>query len=185
MSRCTLLVASLLCATLVGCTPTVQGAWREEVELGDGRIILIQRTITWQEVQAWGQTKMYGVRETTVTIPRDSRQAASPPWRGRQESALLLDFDVERQEYVLVTLPDTCVRYGEAGRPRPPYLEYALHNGEWTMIALDTKLIGRRANLIVYPRVAREPPLITASEKAERQTSPQLNIVATGGLAGC
>ena len=77
---------------------------------------------------------------------------------------------------------------GEAGRPRPPYLAYALRNGEWSMVPLDTKLIGRRANLIVYPRVAQEPALVTVSEKAERQKNtspPDGSIIATGGLPGC
>jgi hypothetical protein len=177
----------LVCAALVACTSTEQGAWREEVELGDGRIVVVERTVAWQETQAWGQAKRYIVREMTVSLPSDV-QATLTPWRGRQELAVLLDFDADRQEYLLVALPGTCVRYREAGRPSAPYLAYALRNGEWTIVPLDTTLIGRRANLIVNPRVAQEPALVTVSEKAERQKNtspPEGSIVATGGLPGC
>jgi hypothetical protein len=124
----------------------------------------------------------------TVTLPGDPGEARLPPWRGRQERALLLDFDVERQEYLLVTLLDTCERYYEAGRPRPAYLVYAWRDGEWSLVPIDTKLIGRRANLLVLPRVAREPALVTVSEKAERQKDtppPSGSIIATGRLGGC
>lgn len=87
-----------------------------------------------------------------------------------------------------MTLPATCTRYIEAGKPRPPYIEYRLRGGQWIEVTLDQQLIGRPANLIVYPRALREPQFISAQDKAERQANMSgldARLVATGGLPTC
>lgn len=163
-------------------------SWREEVELSDGRVITVERTVTWQDVTPWGQSKSYLTRSLTIEILTESGRAAAPTWRAQRERALLLDWDSSNREYILVTYPAACSRYNEAGRPRPPYIQYRLRNGEWTPVAFDAELVGRRANMLVYPRVSRERGLLTLIQKEGRQgglSGPAGQLVGEGGLPGC
>lgn len=119
-------------------------------------------------MQAFGQSKEYIESATALTLPEEQGRSPAPTWRGKEEHAILLDFDAARNEFVLVTLPASCPRYSEAGKPRPPYIEYRLRDGQWIRVTLDPELIGRHANLIVYPALW-EPEIISAQDKAERQ----------------
>lgn len=67
-----------------------------------------------------------------------------------------------------MSLPASCTRYIEAGKPRPPYIEYRLRDGHWVTVTLDQELIGGPANLLVFQRALREPRVIFAQDKAER-----------------
>jgi hypothetical protein len=176
------------CLTIVGCAPIEEHAWREEVELSDGRIITVERSGVWEEVQGFGQPTRYSENATTLTLPEEPGRTAAPTWYGKAEHAVLLDFDAARKEFVLVTLPASCNRYKEEGKPRPPYIEYRLRGGQWTRVTLDQKLIGRQANLLVYPRALQQSQVVSAQDKADRQASmPGLGarLVAGGGLPGC
>lgn len=162
------------CASLLACAPDEHASWREEVELSDGRVITVERTVTWDDVTPWGQSKSYLTRSVTIEILTESGTSAAPTWRAESERALLLDWDSSNREYILVTYPLNCSRYREAGRPQPPYIQYRLRNGEWTQVPFETELVGRRANVLVYPRPSHERGLLTISQKEERQ----------GGLRG-
>ncbi len=131
--------------------------------------------------------KRYIESATALTMPEETGRSSAPTWRGKEEHTILLDFDAAHQEFVLVTLPATCTRYIEAGNPRPPYIEYRLRDGQWIKVTLDQELIGRHANLIVYPRLW-EPQVISAQDKAERQANMSglgARLVAAGGLPTC
>lgn len=180
-------LSAVVCVAIVACTPTEQGTWREEVALGEGRTITVQRTALWEEVQQWGQATQYATRSIELRLPRQSGQSP-PPWRGKGEFLVLLDFDDARKEFVLVTLVGSCSEYIKAGRPRPPHIEYRLRAGEWVAVPLEQEWIGRDANMIVYPRVSREPGLVTVRDKGERQarmTGIGSRVAAEGGLPGC
>ena len=177
------------CASLFACgPPTEHASWREEVELRDGRVITVERTVTWQDVTPWGQSKSYLTRSLTIEILTESGRAAAPTWRAQRERALLLDWDASNGEYMLVTYPAACSRYNEAGRPQPPYIQYRLRNGEWTPVPFEAALVGRRANMLVYPHVSREHGLLTVSQKEELQGGlprPAGQLVGEGGRPGC
>ena len=178
----------LACSTVIACTPTEEGAWREEVELSGGRRITVERSVVWKEVQGFGQAKEYIESAAALTLAEEPGRSPTPTWRGKEEHTILLDFDAARKEFVLVTLPATCTRYIEAGNPRPPYIEYRLRGGQWIKVALDQELIGRHANLLVYPSELWEPLVISAQDKAERQANMSglgARVVAAGGLPTC
>lgn len=144
--------------------------------------------MTWQDATPWGQSKSYLTRALTIKILTESGRAAAPIWHAERERALLLDWDSSHREYILVTYPAACSRYGKAGRPRPPYIQYRLRNGEWTQVPFEADLVGRRANMLVYPRVSRERGLLTVRQKEELQgglSGPAGRLVGEGGLPGC
>jgi len=178
---------SVVCLTVVACAPTTEAAWREEVVLGDGRRITVEREVLWEEVQAWGQAKQYATRSTELRLPASTGKSAPPEWQGRGEFLVLLDLDLATNEFVLVTLIGSCPQYIEAGRPRPPHREYRLRDSRWTLVPLEQQWMGRRANMIVYPRKT-EPPVVTAQDKAERQANMRgigSEVAEGGGLPGC
>jgi len=177
------------CASLLACgPPTKDASWREEVELSDGRVITVERTVTWQDVTPWGQSKRYTPRWHTIEILTESGRAAASTWRAQRERALLLDWDSSNREYILVTYPVTCSRYREAGRPQPPYMQYRLRNGEWTPVPFEAGLVGRRANMLVYPRPSEELGLLTVGRKEELQegaVGQTAQLVGKGRPPGC
>jgi len=77
------------CASLLGCgPPTEHTSWREEVELSDGRVITVERTVTWVDVTPWGQSKSYMTRSLAIEILTESGRAAAPILRAERERAL-------------------------------------------------------------------------------------------------
>ncbi|MBX5460808.1 MAG: hypothetical protein IRZ28_06915 [Steroidobacteraceae bacterium] len=182
-------IVVVTCASLLACgPPTEHTSWREEVELSGGRVITVERTVTWQDVTPWGQSKSYLTRSLTIEILTESGRAAAPIWRAERERVLLLDWDSSNREYILVTYPANCSRYREAGRPQPPYIQYRLRNGEWTQVPFEAELVGRRANMLVHPRVSQELEFLTVSQKEELQggaTGQTGQLVAEGRPPGC
>ena len=107
----------LACLTVIACTPTEEGAWREEVELSGGRRITVERSVVWEEVQAFGQAKRYTESATALTLPEEPGRSPAPTWRGKEEHTVLLDFDVEsnvRARDLPATAPGTSRRESRA-----------------------------------------------------------------------
>ncbi len=168
------------CASLLACTPAEhaeQYSWREEVTLSDGRIITVERAATWDEVRPRDKSRSYVVRSHTIGFPKESGRAPVPTWHALYENVLLLDVDPSTGEYFLVTYPRICRRHAQAGWPRPPYIEHRLRDGEWTQVPFAAEHLGRRANMLVYPRPSREIQ--------GRNTTPTGKLVDDARLPGC
>jgi hypothetical protein len=177
----------LLCVLLTACAPDVDGAWREEVVLKDGRVITVSRQVTWEEIQPWGQAKSYAIKKASLSLP----VPRAPEWRSSRENVVLVDFDEPRREYVVITTPATCGSYAAAGRPEPPYFEYRLREGRWQRVTFSRELASSYPNVLVYPNEGAEPPLVTAAEKLERikrgekRTGRRPETLGEGSMSAC
>jgi len=110
-------------------------------------------------------------------------------WSGYAESPLILEWDEQAQEFLLLVVPATCERYAQVGKPRPPYIEYRYRDSAWKRSSFSRSLVGRKPNLLVYPTWGPELSFVTLSDKEARNaqiyTFAEFEIRGDRGLGPC
>src|SRR5688572_17619650 len=177
----------VLSVLMTGCAPP-SASWLEEVELSDGRVITVSREQRWRTMHPPGASKQYLDDHMTLAIETQSGEPVA--WEGNGETPMLLDVAPSSGEYLLITLPSLCDRYRSLGEPEPPYVEYRLRRGSWVRVPFSEESIGRRPNLLLWPRPTGEVELVPLAQKRERNavsgvSKQKTEIVSQGGLSGC
>lgn len=116
--------------------------WKEEVELHDGRVLVVERhfnldgyrTLDARERALLDETISFTLPETgkTISWKTEFDDSVSEP---NSLGPLLLDI-VDDVPY-LATSPAGCISYNKWGRPNPPYVLFKYVNEEWKRIPLD------------------------------------------------
>lgn len=121
------------------------------------------------------------------------------PYRELPPKQLIISYRKIDQTWTMVVAVQTCQAWREAGSPKLPYIAYQISNhlerggnssefgeynirsyytiinGEkWEQIPLDKNLIGRKANILSFPKTEREFELITLPEKQKRAMPKEL-----------
>ncbi|MDB5801578.1 MAG: hypothetical protein JWL63_2517 [Rhodocyclales bacterium] len=160
------LVLSALLAS--ACSGTKKTDWKEEVQLADGSVIVVQRS-----AQAKGFGEMggpSGLRDLKESLQVVSSPYPMPPSWNDIYAPILLDYDVSKKEWFLVATFYMCEDWRRLGRPKSPYLEYRVRNGEWARVSLDPKLFERDTNLLTGPNfIDGEPEVLRLPEKQKRR----------------
>jgi hypothetical protein len=160
------------CAGLFGNS----AGWKEEVQLHDGRALLVERTYNLGGYPTLDARERRMLDETiTFTLP-DTNKTIS--WKTEFDDrvpepnslgALLLDI-VDGIPY-LATSPAGCISYNKWGRPNPPYILFKYINEAWQQIPLQefpAELM--EANLMSMPASSlRKSYYNVAAAKAQRQ----------------
>ncbi len=137
--------------------------WKEEVQLSDGRMIVVKRTAkgTITRDMAMRATG-WKPEETTLRIPKVDGVAKPPVWRSVL-IPLVMDYDPASRTWTVVATYMFCDTWYDMGRPANPYVQYISVGGEaWQVMPLQTSWVGRRANLLTHikptggPRLVRE-----------------------------
>ena len=177
----------VLFVSTTGCAPP-STTWLEEVELSGGRVITVSRVQRWRTMHPPGASKQYLDDHMTLAIETQGGEPVA--WEGTGETPMLLDVAPSSGEYFLITLPSLCDRYRSLGEPEPPYVEYRLRQGKWVRVPFSNELIGRRPNLLLWPRPTGEVERVPLAQKLERNaisgvSKQKIEIVSQGGLSGC
>ncbi len=126
-------------------------------------------------------------------------QVFHPKEEERRSKKLIISYRKIDQTWTMVVAVQTCQAWREAGSPKLPYIAYQISNhlerggnssefgeydirsyytiinGEkWEQIPLDKNLIGRKANILSFPKTEREFELITLPEKQKRAMPKEL-----------
>jgi hypothetical protein len=142
-------------------------SWKEEIQLLDGRIILVKRTAHGKPLGEIGGPGGWEPSEMTLEIDDPAIADKPPEWRFRYVP-MLFDYDAINHEWFIVATFVTCTPWYDLGRPKLPYIEYRTRQGKWEVVPLDTALIGRKANLLTGVRSGGEPSLIRLEDKKDR-----------------
>jgi hypothetical protein len=131
--------------------------WKEEVQLHDGRVLLIERSFNLGGYPTLDARERRLLDETiTFTLPESGQKVV---WKTDFNDAvpepnslgpLLLDI-VGGVPY-LATSPAGCIAYNKWGRPNPPYILFKYVNAAWQEILLKefpAELV--QANLMNMP----------------------------------
>lgn len=150
--------------------------WKEEVQLHDGRVIVVERSFNLGDYSAPGSLERPALDETlTFSLPGANKEIV---WKTEFRNdvpepnslgPLLLDI-VDGVPY-LATSPAGCIAYNKWGRPNPPYILFKYINDEWKRIPLEEfppKLVQK--NLMSTPDSRLLKPYYTIEQaKAQRQ----------------
>ena len=134
---------------ITACSKHVSKKWQEEVALGDGRVIWINRTTSYMKHpkaligERRGLTKL----ELTIDIPANPVAPAPPQWKF-DAIPILLDYDQANKTWFIIAAPLYCDSWVKAGKPQFRNWQYEVENGQWVVKPLNKKLVGRDANLL-------------------------------------
>jgi hypothetical protein len=150
-----------------GCTPsTVTVSWTEDVQLGSGQIVVVERKETSHTAGQWGQGTEY------YTTSASLRARSGPTWLTSEWSApvqpLVFERDETTKEFVIVGYPGECQFYDRLGAPASFYVEYRFRQGAWQLVPLSESSIGHAANLLLTVNSTRESGHISLEEKRRR-----------------
>lgn len=135
--------------TLAGCIidpsqyVTPYESWKEEAALQDGRMLIVDRSLTYGRSAGIGQGRLIGKRTLDFVIPGTQQKVH---WEGDEHVIpMLLDF--KGGVPYLATRPFSCHSFDLLGRPIPPYVIYK-YTGQWERIGMaDFPLEFSQANL--------------------------------------
>ncbi len=115
-------------------------AWKEEVQLHDGKTLIVTRTHTYDPrgFREIGQGPPLVEATVTFTVPGTKKEVAwkSDFGRANQDSLVLLMLSFLKDTPYLATEPAGCLAYNKWGRPNPPYVFFKF-DGEWKRIPLE------------------------------------------------
>jgi hypothetical protein len=164
--------AGLLACVLSGCGPTGPKdiVWTEDVDLPDGRTIMVKRMErAFEHFSASGDTGL--IERSDAALAFTGPLAKLPQWR-YPLIALVLYQDAN-QQWVLVATTTDCDVWRAHGKPRPLYWEFRLneHNNGWQEAPLSPASIGLQANLIMSPEVAGRAHVTVKDRRAAQAAS--------------
>lgn len=143
--------------------------WSEEVALSSGKVIVVKRGATGEKLGEIGGSGGWEQKEMSVQIKGEALGMFTPPiWRTAYVP-MLLDYDAEKNEWLIVATFYTCQGWVDLGKPKLPYVEYRVaEKGEWRVVPLESELYGRKANMLTGVRSGGEPSLVTVPDKTKR-----------------
>jgi hypothetical protein len=165
-------MAKLGCLLMMGASMSACGSssqkWKEEVQLSDGRIIVIDRETVherggdeWASNRSGTKPKEYRIR---FTQPEGSEQVIE--WRTKKEfetwPEIPLVFDVESGEptiFSLVAVSNGCEIYSK----------YVYRSGAWTEQSLSEQF-GQRTTNLFFGDGNNMPPVVNLEEKRKRNS---------------
>jgi len=142
------LITALALVTIAGCgSSDSKYAWREQVRLQDGKLLLVERTARFKENWVAGGGGGSFNEGMTLRIVQSPIPAPSATWSDRLVP-LVLEYDPVKHEWALIVTFFHCDSWYELGRPALPYAEYRYRDGRWIRQALSTQWIGHPANVL-------------------------------------
>lgn len=119
--------------------------WSEEVELGDGSLIVVLRDVKFTSSNSWAGDA-YSATTIRSTLSFRDDLASLPIWNFPLEPLLLYRDEVAK-EWVIVVTTNSCDTWADWGSPSSPYWEFRLRHGKWLRTELSRASIGRKTNL--------------------------------------
>ncbi len=120
--------------------------WSEDVALGDGRTITIDRHVEFDVSNSLaGDAYSATLTKSAISF------RGSPPiprWDFPME-AMVFYQDANSSEWVVVATMTSCQVWDVRGKPQPPYWEFRLRGPSWSEVAVSDGSFGRRTNLFI------------------------------------
>ena len=145
---------------MVGCGD-IDLTWSEQVLLESGDVIVAKRTATGKKLGEIGGPGGWQQTHMSLEIHGPLASAVQPP---RWETAfvpILLDYQAEKKTWSIIATFYTCDGWYQLGHPALPYVEYqSVNGGDWTVVPLEKRLVGKKSNLMIDVNSDGEPRFI-------------------------
>lgn len=174
-------LAVLLC--LVACGNSGLGPWREEVQISDGRIVVVERyeeAVVHQPIADVGAAFLTG---TTIKFAAPP-ELSMLPTLSMVYRPILLDFDADRKQWSVVGVNERACRptpeqlraghLDSTGRINVhPNIEYRLIDGKWQEVEIGPERLGRAANLLINRSTVQDWKVLPIAEKKRLDSGRQ------------
>lgn len=138
-------------------------SWTEEVQLSDGTLIDIKRTMVREAV---GEPGFHGkVLEQKISYKTATGEIV---WPGKIDPLI---FDLKDGRYYVVAVPRTGEECELYGRQDSPFVFYVFANSEWKTIDPKEFPDGFKKNLLWNAWKDNQPARVTIKEKESRDFS--------------
>ncbi|QMT39527.1 hypothetical protein [Neisseria shayeganii] len=170
---------------LAGCfelEPLTHQSWKEEVELSDGTVILVERRLVVQEGGLLPESIDKILKNEVEVL--DAKGLPPPPVWSDKWKPMVLDRD-EHGVWFMVVIPRHCFDWNSSFA----YRQYKAYNGGWQQVEFDMGLNLRRPNIEWY--IKKEmPEILRLRDKPEWEkggggTAPEYRIIDTSYRSGC
>jgi hypothetical protein len=141
-------------------------AWEEEVQLSDGRTIVVAVKVKYETIGEIGGPSGRVRRQTSLRI-KPGQGLPDTEW-SQDLAAVLLDVDPATKELLLVATIILCQQWEPWGKPRPAYIEFRLRDGRWQrQLPFTEALFDRPVNLLQSWAKKYRSAYVTLQEKRE------------------
>jgi hypothetical protein len=155
--------------------------FKEEIQLSSGEVIIVDRKFVTTPLGEIGGSGGWVAKYNSFEIVSPDRLDNPPIWESNSGLIpVLFDRDPKTNEWFLVTSFFMCSAWESIGKPKHPYAEFRVKNGQWHQVALSPDLFGRATNVYVHMRNTGEFWLVHLELKALKHgdASPEYkNIV--------
>lgn len=161
----------------------------EEVQLASGELIVVDRKFKTEALGEIGGPGGWDAKFNSMVIIRPLRDGNPPIWQSEIGLIpILFDQDTGTKEWFVVTTFYMCDAWRKIGKPKLPYAEFRLRNGQWQQVDLSPQHIGRPANILTRISNKAELAYHTINTKIERMSAqgiaPRFNKI-TEEWVGC
>ena len=146
----------------------------EEVELASGEVIKVDRRVMAAPLGEVGGPGGWKPKYMSFEVIDPKRPENPPKWESEIGLLpILFDRDPDNGEWTLLATYYTCDVWTAIGRPKLPYAEFRVRDGQWRGVALSEKWLGRPANVLTHISSGGEPEFIALAAKRSRLPNPR------------
>lgn len=165
------LLLIIFSCVLIACKkhPT-SASWMEEVQLSNGTVITIRRTITGKPNIQAGYADFKPQNDRIEVI--DSKGLSKPPVWESKWFPMILDQDVHGDWFIIV-YPIYCFDWNGSF----PYRQYKVINDTWQLTNFDFSLNGKNANIEWQIDLSTMPIFLKLYDKISKDRSEDLTPI--------
>lgn len=164
--------------------------FEEDVQLANGEVIKVDRFIVTKPLGEIGGPGGWEPEYMSLEIASPKHPEDPPKWESTEGLLpILFDKDPGSGEWALLATFYTCEPWYALGRPKLPYAEFRVRNGQWQRVELSEQWIGRSANVLTDISSGGEPDHIGLPMKQERMSDPrtasEYRLIVDRWTTGC
>ena len=153
-------LAVVACFVLTACGPKGLGPWQEEVQLSDGRVILVERFEDSTLRKPIGEAGGAFLNNTTLKVVAPADLATTLPELTTRYRPLIVDFDPMLGTWFVIAFDERACQDRIKKRERGemdrtglinlrPNFEYRLQQSAWVEVPMAPDRIGLPVNLLI------------------------------------
>ncbi len=161
----------------------------EEIQLSNGEAVQAERSIEASSLGEIGGPGGWESKYQSFEIVPAEQPNPLPKWESTTGLIpILFDRDSGNDEWVLLATFYTCEAWYTLGRPKHPYTEFRIRNGQWQKVELSDQWFGRAANVFSDIRSGGEPEHLRLADKkarADDRVAPEYRTIVNNWSTAC
>lgn len=169
---CLVALGAVAAVILAACGRSDVGPWKEEVELSDGRVIVVERFETLEVETPIGDPGSAFIEEARIKVLSPIELKSIPELVMRYRP-VIFDYDAANDLWFAIGVNDRACWAFDEGHMDPtgranlhPNFEFRLIDGAWQSVEIGPERLGLSANLLIQRTTIEQFDVLPLSEKA-------------------